>query len=53
MAKPCSICNRKDRAEIDRALVAGVSLRDLETRHNGTTRSAIDRHRKHLPAALQ
>jgi hypothetical protein len=50
--KPCSICARPDRPEIDKALVTGVSLRELESRHTGTTRSALDRHRKHIPSAL-
>jgi len=50
--KPCSICTRSDRAEIDRSLVTGVPLRELEARHTGTTRSALDRHRKHIPSAL-
>lgn len=50
--KACSICNHAERAEIDRALIESVPLRTIEARHHGTTRSALDRHRKHIPAAL-
>jgi hypothetical protein len=50
--KACSICIRTDRATIDAALVAQTSLRDIVTGHAGTSRSALDRHRKHIPAAL-
>lgn len=48
----CSICSHADRAQIDQALVEGVPVRALEARHSGTTRSALDRHRKHIPPAL-
>lgn len=52
MPTKCSICVHPERAAIDAALVSGVPLRTLETRHAGTKRSALDRHRKHIPAAL-
>ena len=50
--KTCSICSHPERAAIDAALVSGQSLRDIASGRNGTTRSALDRHRKHIPAAL-
>lgn len=50
--KTCGICSHPDRAAIDAAMVAGESLRDIVAGHNGTTRSALDRHRKHIAPAL-
>jgi hypothetical protein len=50
--KTCGICAHPNRAAIDAALVSGESLRDIVSGHNGTTRSALDRHRKHIAPAL-
>jgi hypothetical protein len=49
--KTCGICSHPERAAIDAALVANTSLRAIAGQY-GTTKSALDRHRKHIPAAL-
>ena len=49
--KNCGICSHQERAAIDAALVDGTSLRAIAGQY-GTTKSALDRHRKHIPAAL-
>jgi hypothetical protein len=52
MPQTCSICNSKRRSEIDEALLAGESLRDIAGRC-GTSRTALSRHKlEHLSAAL-
>jgi hypothetical protein len=51
MAKACTICSHERRAAIDAALVDGTPLRAISGRF-GTTKSAVDRHRKHLAPAL-
>lgn len=52
MANPCSICPHDARAEIDRGLVKGESIRSMAARH-GVSASAIRRHRDaHLRTAL-
>ncbi len=48
----CTACKHPKRAEIDAALVAGAtSLRDIAGQF-GLSRSALFRHRAHIPAAL-
>ena len=47
MPKPCTVCNHKDREEIDRALIAGIAYRSLAS-HFGLSTSALCRHTKHL-----
>jgi hypothetical protein len=49
--KVCSICNHNDRPAIDKGLVDGQSLRVISGQF-AVSRSAVDRHRKHLAPAL-
>jgi hypothetical protein len=49
--KNCGICSHTDRPAIDAALIDGASLRAIAGQY-GTTKSALDRHRKHIPTAL-
>ena len=52
MARPCSICSRPDRAEIDAALVGPESFRGVSRRF-AVSPDAMERHAKaHLPKAL-
>ena len=51
MDKRCSICTHPARTEIDRALMAGESLRPLAAQY-GLSLSALSRHTKHLSRAL-
>lgn len=52
MPQQCSICIHPDRAEIDKALVAGEPLRDIAGRCP-VSRSALHRHKQdHLPGHL-
>jgi hypothetical protein len=52
MPRTCSVCNDIRRDEIDRALLAGESLRDIAGRIP-IAKSALHRHNKlHLPATL-
>jgi hypothetical protein len=41
----CKTCKRSDLDEINKALVAGDTLRDIAGRHKGVTKSALDRHK--------
>jgi hypothetical protein len=47
----CTICANPSRADIDAALVAGGSLRDISGRF-GLSRSAVHRHQEHVPRSL-
>jgi hypothetical protein len=51
MDKRCSICTHPDLTAIDRAVLAGVSLRSLAARY-GLSLSSLSRHTKHLRRAL-
>jgi len=52
MPQYCSICIHPDRAEIDKALISGETLRDIAGRCP-VSRSALHRHKRdHLPAHL-
>ncbi len=53
MSPRCSICDHRQRGEIDRALVEGGSVRDVARRF-GIGRNAVHRHRKggHIAEAL-
>jgi hypothetical protein len=52
MARPCSICSRPDRAEIDAAAVGAEPNRRIATRFR-ITESSLRRHlESHLPQAL-
>ncbi len=47
----CSVCHHPSLAEIDRALMTGLSLRPLAALY-GLSPSALSRHTKHLRHAL-
>lgn len=49
--KTCSVCSHPERVAIDAALVGQTSLRAI-TGQYGTSKSALDRHRKCIPPAL-
>ena len=52
MPRSCTICSHPDRGEIDRAVVAGESYRNIAERF-GTSTTALHRHSgDHLPAKL-
>jgi IS30 family transposase len=51
MDNRCTVCTHASRAEIDRALMAGYSLRSLAAQY-GVSASALSRHLKHLDRAL-
>ena len=52
MARTCTVCNHEKRAEIDAALVAGASFRDIAGQYH-LSKSAVERHKAdHLPAAM-
>ena len=51
MPRTCSVCNHILREEIDKALLAGQSLRDIAGRFS-VAKSAVQRHRQHISAAL-
>jgi hypothetical protein len=52
MPQLCSICISPDRETIDQELISGTPVRDIAGRH-GLSKSSIDRHKKHIPVALQ
>jgi hypothetical protein len=47
----CKVCKHPQRAEIDRSLVEGESLRNIAKQHTMTAGS-LHRHKKHLPVEL-
>ena len=49
--RTCTICAHPERPAIDAALVAGTPLRDIAGQKS-LSRSALHRHREHLPKAL-
>jgi hypothetical protein len=51
MPQTCTICRHTRRQEIEEALLAGDSLRNIAKRF-GTSPSALLRHKSHLPASL-
>ena len=52
MPRTCTICTHEQRAEIDRALVAGEPFRNIAERF-GTSATALTRHKaEHLPVKL-
>ncbi len=52
MARRCTVCDHRQREEIDHALVEGESLRDIARRHS-LSKDAVARHKaEHLPTAL-
>ncbi len=53
MSPRCSVCDHRQRGDIDRALVEGGSVRDVARRF-GVGRNAVHRHRKggHIAEAL-
>lgn len=51
MDQRCTVCTHPSLAEIDRALMDGLALRDLAVQY-GLSPSALSRHLKHLRRAL-
>ncbi|MEO5328096.1 MAG: hypothetical protein H7829_07605 [Magnetococcus sp. THC-1_WYH] len=52
MARPCSVCAHKRRADIDQALVAGETFRALSRQYT-LSKDALRRHKQeHLPKAM-
>lgn len=51
MPRSCSICSHEKRQEIDSALLRGQSFRNVARRY-GTSRSALFRHKEHIPLAM-
>jgi hypothetical protein len=52
MPPTCTICTHANRTRIDRALVSGeASIRDIAGQWS-VSKSALSRHRNHIPAAL-
>lgn len=51
MANVCSLCRRKDRADVDAAIMAGTPLRTV-SEHFGTSPQTLLRHREHVPRGL-
>ena len=53
MPRRCTVCDSPKRDEVDRALVAGASFRDIAGQCPGLTKSAVARHAaEHLREAL-
>jgi hypothetical protein len=49
----CSVCTHEDRADIDAALISGVSVREIASRYVALSKDAVQRHRvDHLPDTL-
>jgi len=44
----CCVCNHEKVADINKALASGISLRDIEVRFPGISRSSLSRHRQHM-----
>lgn len=44
----CTICRHGDRALLDAQLRAGRSVRDIERDFEGASKSALERHRRHM-----
>jgi hypothetical protein len=52
MPRTCTVCTHEDRADIDSALLAGASLRDI-ARRVSLSKDAVARHKRdHLPTSL-
>ena len=51
MPRTCTACTSNQRQEIDAAIIAGTSFRDIAGRF-GTSRSAIFRHKTHAAQAI-
>lgn len=49
--KSCGVCSHPKRSDIDAAIVAGTSYRDVSGQFQ-VSRSALGRHREHIPVAL-
>lgn len=47
----CSVCDHPSRDAINKALLQGRSLRDIEAEFDAVSRSSLSRHKQHLPAA--
>ncbi len=52
MSRKCTICTHPQRAEIDRELAEGRSIRDIARRYS-VSRPSLHRHRTHVQDAIQ
>ena len=52
MPRTCLACNSQNREAIDKALANGTPLRDIE-RQWDISRSALDRHKRHVATAIK
>lgn len=52
MPPRCSVCSHPERVEIDAAIIAGGSLRNIAQRFDGPSAWSIYRHTKHAQATL-
>lgn len=52
MSRKCTICTHPQRAEIDRELAEGRSIRDIARRYS-VSRPSLHRHRTHVQDAVQ
>ena len=50
MPHRCTVCRRPNRAEIDKAILAGGTVRDIARRY-GASRPSVDRHKRKCLAA--
>ncbi len=51
MPRKCTVCEHEKVEEINKALLEGVSLRDLAGRYS-VSKTALHRHKEHIPANL-
>ena len=51
MGRTCTVCSHPERAEIDRALLAGETKRTIAARY-GLSATAVQNHKAHVPPAL-
>jgi len=51
MSRTCTICTHQQHEDIDNQLINGESYRDIAGRFS-LSRSALSRHKEHLPSAL-
>jgi hypothetical protein len=53
MARQCTICVSANLSEIESALVAGRSLRDVARQFPGVCKDAVSRHKRHMAISLE
>jgi hypothetical protein len=52
MPPTCAVCRHPERASIDKAIVDGLSLRNIAQRFDGPSAWGIHRHKQHAHALL-